>query len=138
MEEIKFKVNRFRRFIDNVVRAVTFLSFLLFLLSFYIYKYKSGEIYKKQVALCDVVLSQGLTQQNPLENPIHSFFLTSKEQCFANASTAVNYWIRTAFIALDITILLPTVYFGGRKWATDAAGKLVKKNQYIAANTPNE
>ncbi|HLE48723.1 MAG TPA: hypothetical protein VI819_01705 [Patescibacteria group bacterium] len=135
MEEIQYRVNRFKRGVDNFVRVITFIAFLLFLLSFYIYKFKAGKIYQNQVALCDVVLSQGLTQDNPLDNPIHSFLLSSKDECFTNASKAVNSWVRTSFIALDITILLPLVYFGGGRLASETASKLAKKKEVLSSES---
>ena len=130
MDEIQLKVKKASRFIDNLIKAITFLSFILFSLSFYVYFYKSGDIYKNQVTLCDAVWSQGLTEQNPLDNPIHESFLIFKNNCFNNAGRTSEMWGKTAFIALDITVLLPLVYFGSKKMVRDSAEKIIKVNNY--------
>jgi len=127
MEEVQIEISRATRFVNNLVKAVAFLSFLLFLLSFYIYKFKAGGIYQKQVKLCDVVWSQGMTETNPLDNPIQSAFLDVKANCIKNATHTVNLWGETAFIALDISILLPLVYFGSKKLVKDTTDKYIKK-----------
>ena len=127
MDEVRLKVENTSRFIDNLIKVVTFVSFLLFFASFYVYRYKAGEIYKNQVSLCDAVWSQGMTEGNPLEgNPIQKAFLGVKNDCFDNAGRTADLWGRVAFIALDITVLLPLVYFGGKKIVKDSAEKINK------------
>jgi len=129
MEEVTIQVKKASRFLDNFVKVVTFLSLLLFLISIYVYRYKSGEIYKNQVVLCDVVWSQGMTETNPLKNPLHEILLESKNNCFNNASKTAQMWSKTAFIALDITVLLPLIYFGSKKVVKDSAEKIKKVNE---------
>lgn len=131
MEEIEMNVKKASRFIGNFIKAITFLSFLLFLLSFYIYHYKSGEIYKNQVKLCDTVWSQGLTEENPLDNPIQEAFLGIKNNCFNNAGKTSEMWGKMSFIALDITVLLPLVYFGSKKVVKDSTDKIKRVNSYM-------
>lgn len=131
MDEVEIKVKQASRFVDNFIKIVTVFSFILFASTFYIYLYKSGEIYKNQVVLCDAVWSQGMTEQNPLENPIHETFLDFKNNCFDNAGKTIQMWGKTAFIALDITVLLPLVYFGSKKVVSDSAEKIKKVNTSI-------
>ena len=131
MDDIGTKVVKASKFVDNLIKAVTALSFILFLASFYIYRYKSGIIYKNQVVLCDMVWTQGLTEQNPLENPIHESFLNVKNECFNNASRTTQFWGQLTFIALDITIILPLIYFGGKKVVKDSSEKINKVNQSL-------
>lgn len=128
MDEIQEKVKKASRFLDNFIKAITILSFLLFLISFYIYRFRAGDIYKNQVALCDTVWSQGLTQENPLTNPIHSYFLGYKNNCFNNAGRTSEVWGKVAFIAFDITFLLPLVYFGSKKVVKDSSEKIIRIN----------
>jgi len=131
MEELRKKVNKTSRIVDNLIKVVTVISFLLFLVSFYIYKFKAGEIFKDQVVLCDVVLSQGLTQQNPLDNPIHSALLGAKNNCFNNAGRTAEMWGKLAFMAFDISFLLPFVYFGSKKVVKDTHRNIVKVHEFI-------
>ena len=127
MDEVQIKVKHASRFVDTLIKIVTFLSFILFFASFYVYRYKSGEIYKNQVALCDTVWSQGMTEGNALDiNPIQEAFLGVKNDCFDNAGKTADLWGRVAFIALDITVLLPLIYFGGKKMVRDSADKINK------------
>jgi len=131
MDNLKTNVAKASNFIDILIKAVTVLSFVLFLVSFYIYRYKSGVIYKNQVSLCDMVWTQGLTEQNPLENPIHESFLNVKNECFNNAGRITKVWGQMAFIALDITIILPLIYFGGKKVVKDSSEKIMKVNESL-------
>ncbi len=131
MDNFKVKVKKTVSFTDTLIKVVTFLSFILFASTFYIYHYKAGEIFKNQSALCDAVWSQGMTETNPLKNPIHESFLTFKNNCFNNASLTAKLWGQIAFIALDITIILPVVYFGGKKVVRDSAEKIKKTYSFI-------
>jgi hypothetical protein len=131
MYDFKTKAVKASNFIDNLIKAVTVLSFVLFLVSFYIYRYKSGLIYKNQVALCDAVWTQGLTEQNPFDNPIHESFLNVKNECFDNAGKMTRVWGQMTFIALDITIILPLIYFGGKKVVKDSSEKIMKVNESL-------
>jgi hypothetical protein len=131
MDEIKTKIVDASNFVDKLIKAVTVLAFVLFMVSFYIYHYKSGVIYKNQVVLCDMVWSQGLTEQNPLENPIHDSFLNVKNECFNNAGRTTQFWGQLTFIALDITIILPLIYFGGKKMVKDSSDKINKVNKSL-------
>ena len=126
MDDISIKVRKASKFVDNLIKVTTFLSFILFVTSFYIYHYKADIIYKNQIALCDAVWTQGQTTQNPLENPIHESFLKYKNECFNNAGRTSEMWAKTAFIALDITVLLPLIYFGGKKAFKDSSEKIMK------------
>ena len=126
MDDIDVKVRKASKFVDNLIKVTTFLSFILFVTSFYIYHYKADIIYKNQIALCDAVWTQGQTTQNPLENPIHESFLKYKNECFNNAGRTSEMWAKTAFIALDITVLLPLIYFGGKKAFKDSSEKIMK------------
>jgi len=126
MEGVELSVRKASRFIDNLIRVVTFISFLLFAGSFYIYHYKSGEIYKNQIVLCDAVWTQGQTQENPLDNPIHESLLVFKNECFNNATRTVQMWGQVSFIALGITMLLPLVYFGGKKVIKDSTDRIMR------------
>jgi len=67
-----------------------------------------------------------LTDQNPLDNPIHESFLSFKNECFSNADRTSEMWGRLAFIALDISILLPIIYFGSKKVVKDSAEKVIR------------
>jgi len=49
MDEIEQKVKVASRFADNFIKVIAVTSFVLFVVSFYVYHYKSGEIYKRQV-----------------------------------------------------------------------------------------
>jgi hypothetical protein len=131
MDDIRMRVTKASNFIDNFIKAVTVLSFVLFAVAFYIYRYNSGVIYKNQVALCDIVWTQGLTEQNPLENPIHKSLLDVKNECFNNAGRTTRFWGQLTFIALDITIILPLIYFGGKKVVKDSSEKILKVNESL-------
>jgi hypothetical protein len=131
MDEIQQKVRKASQFVDNFIKGIIFLSFILFLGCFYIYIYQSGEIYKNQVMLCDTVWSQGMTEQNPLDNPIQEAFLSVKNNCFENAGRTSQLWGKMAFIALDITVLLPIVYFGGKKVVKDTSDRISSVNSYL-------
>ncbi len=130
MDEVAVKVKNTSRLIDNFIKLITLLSFLLFLFTLYIYKFKSGEIYKSQVAICDTVWSQGMTQTNPLNNPIQTAFLDNKNNCFDNARRTSEIWGKMSFIAFDISFLLPFIFFGSKKVIKDASDKIIKVNTY--------
>lgn len=129
MEEVTLKVKKASHFLDKLIKVTTFISFLLFAVSIYVYKYKSDDIYKNQIDVCDAVWSQGMTDTNPLNNPIHESFLTFKNNCFNNAVKTTQMWAKTAFIALDITVLLPLLYFGSKKVVKDSADKIKKVHE---------
>ncbi len=128
MEEIRVKVKKASNLLDNFIKIITLLTFLLSLISFYIYRYKAKDIYQKQVALCDTVWSQGMTEVNPLNNPIHTAFLDNKNNCFINAKITSEMWGSMSFISFSITLLLPSVYFGGKKVVKDTSDKIKKVN----------
>ncbi len=128
MEQVELSIKKASRFVDTLIKIVIFISFCLFALSFYIYHYKAGIIYKNQMALCDAVWTQGQTSQNPIENPIHEAFLGFKNECFNNAGKTAEMWAQTSFIALGITVLLPLIYFGGRRVVKDSSEKIIKVN----------
>jgi hypothetical protein len=133
MEEVQIHISRLTRFVDILVKFVTFISILLFLLCFYIYRYQAGEIYKKQVALCDTVWSQGMTNSNPLENPIQSAFLGVKANCMEQATANVSMWSKLVFMFFDISIILPLIYFGGQKLVKDTTNIYLKKKSLISS-----
>ena len=128
MEEMRVKVKKASKFIDNFIKIITFLSFMLFLATFYISRYKSRDIYQNQVALCDTVWSQGMTDVNPLNNPIHTAFLDNKNNCFMNAKITSEMWGSMSFITFTITLLLPSVYFGSKKVVKETSDKIKKVN----------
>ncbi len=128
MESVKTKVKDTSKWIDNFIKVITLLSLLLFLVTLYISKYRSGDIYKSQVTVCDTVWSQGMTEENPLNNPIHSMFLENKNNCFDNARRTAQLWEKISFISFGISLLLPSIYFGGKKVIKDTSEKIIRVN----------
>lgn len=128
MDEVVVKVKKTSKAVDRFIKVITFLSFVLFAITLYIHKFRSGDIYKSQVALCDTVWSQGMTDSNPLNNPIQTTFLKTKNNCFLNAKRTSEIWGKISFISFDITILLPFIYFGSKKIISDTSNKIVKVN----------
>ncbi|OGM36378.1 hypothetical protein A3E41_04790 [Candidatus Woesebacteria bacterium RIFCSPHIGHO2_12_FULL_38_9] len=138
MEEVKIENSRATRFVSMLVKLTAFVSFLLFVLTFYIYKYRAGNIYKRQVAICDAVLSQGLANNSTRENFIQRLFTGAKSNCFERASRTVGVWAKISFIALDVSILLPLVYFGGGKLMKDTTEKIIKRDTLTSGPQPLE
>jgi hypothetical protein len=131
MDEARIDVSRASNFIDILVKITIVLSFCLFLLSFYIFHFKAGAFYQKQIAVCDVVLSQGITDNSRKTNYVQQLFLEAKSDCLARAVRTMDIWGKIAFISIDITVLLPIVYFGGKKLVRETTQKLIKKESLM-------
>jgi hypothetical protein len=130
-EGAQIDISSATRFVDTIVKIAIFLSFALFLLSLYIYRFKAGTLYQKQIAVCDVVLSQGIEDNTKTDNPIQRLFIGAKSDCFARAVRMSDIWSKIAFISLDITLLIPIVYFEGKKLVKNTAEKIIKKDQFM-------
>jgi hypothetical protein len=134
MDEAKIDIPQATHFFDVLVKITVVLAFSLFLLSLYIYRFKSGALYIKQIAICDAVLSQGISDNSRNVNPIQNLFIEAKSDCFARAVRTIDIWGKIAFISLDITILLPIVYFGGKRLVKDTTEKVIKKETLMQSN----
>ena len=130
-EGAKIDITSATHFVDTMVKIAIVLSFCLFLLSLYIYRFKAGVFYKRQVAVCDVVLSQGLGTNQSVDNAIQRMFIDAKTDCFARATRTTDIWGKVAFLSLDMTILIPIIYFGGKRLVKDTKEKIIKKNQFM-------
>src|SRR4030042_4084998 len=119
------------RFVDTVLKIAIVLSFCLFLLSLYIYRFQAGSLYKRQVAVCDTVLSQGIGNNERPDNAIQRLFIDAKSDCFARATRTTDIWGKVAFLSLDMTVLIPMIYFGGKRLVKDTKEKIIKKNQFM-------
>jgi hypothetical protein len=134
MDEARIDVSRASNFVDILVKITIVLSFCLFLMSFYIYRFKAGVFYKRQIAVCDVVLSQGITDNSRNTNYIQQLFLEAKSDCLARAVRTMDIWGKIAFISIDITVLLPIVYFGGKRLVKRTTQKLIKKESLMQSD----
>jgi hypothetical protein len=134
MDEARIDVSRASSFVDILVKITIILSFCLFLLSFYIYRFKAGAFYQRQTIVCDVVLSQGITDNSRNTNYIQQLFLEAKSDCLARAVRTMDLWGKIAFISIDITVLLPIIYFGGKKLVKQTTQKLIKKESLMQSN----
>jgi hypothetical protein len=132
MEEgAQINISSATHFVDTMVKIAIVLSFCLFLLSLYIYRFKAGVLYKRQVDVCDAVLSQGIGTNQRSDNAIQRLFIDAKSDCFARAIRTTDIWSKIAFISLDITLLIPIVYFGGKRLVKDTTDKIIKKDQFM-------
>ena len=134
MDKARIDVSHASSFVDILVKITIILSFCLFLLSFYIYRFKAGSFYQRQTIVCDVVLSQGITDNSRNTNYIQQLFLEAKSDCLARAVRTMDLWGKIAFISIDITVLLPIVYFGGKKLVKQTTQKLIKKESLMQSN----
>lgn len=134
MESVKTQVKNTSKWIDNFIKVITVISFLLCAITLYVSKYRSGTIYKSQVVVCDTVWSQGMTEQNPLDNPIHTMFLENKNNCFDNARRTSELWEKISFISFFITLVLPLIYFGGKKVIKDTSDKILRVNSMTSSS----
>ena len=130
-EGAKIDIPSATRFVDTMVKIATVLSFCLFLLSLYIYRFQAGSLYKRQITVCDVVLSQGIGTNERPDNALQSLFMNAKSDCFARATRTTDIWSKLAFIFLDMTLLIPLVYFGGKRLVKDTTEKIIKKDQFM-------